>query len=78
LRVSVRTGQGIDALLAAIFSHLAERSSEAGLLSHHRQVEMVREAHGLAQKCRQRLGLDDMETLAEDLRQAGRERGKLA
>lgn len=68
--ISTRTGQGLDALLSAVSSKLAEHACGAGLLGHTRQSDAVRDAHGFASTCRQQLGTGDIEARAEELRLA--------
>ena len=66
LSVSALTGQGLDLLLTQIFETLSDRTSNAALVSHHRQVTALMEAVTAL------TGVDDLppEFLAENIRQS--------
>ncbi|MEM0988908.1 MAG: tRNA uridine-5-carboxymethylaminomethyl(34) synthesis GTPase MnmE [Pseudomonadota bacterium] len=68
--IAARTGQGLDALLSAISSRLAENAAWAGMLGHRRQSDAVRAALDHLSHCRQLLDQGDIEARAEDLRLA--------
>ncbi|MEM6621143.1 MAG: tRNA uridine-5-carboxymethylaminomethyl(34) synthesis GTPase MnmE [Pseudomonadota bacterium] len=68
--IAARTGQGLDALLSAISSRLAEHAAGAGMLGHRRQIDAVRAALDHLRHCRQLLDQGDIEARAEDLRLA--------
>ena len=66
LSVSALTGQGLDLLLDQIFETLSDRTSNAALVSHQRQVTALMEAVTAL------TGVDDLppELLAENIRQS--------
>ncbi len=72
LAISAKTGDGIETLLSAISSELAERSNSAGVLGQMRHEQAVTAAVEILRSLEPDLMDGDFEILAEEMRTANR------
>ncbi len=77
ISISTETGSGVDLVLKEIGDYLGRRVAKAGVLGHRRQQEAVERSLNALVQARDRLESAPSELIAEDLRQSGRDLGRL-